>query len=825
MRRINRAGAGRLLLLASAAAAAPGPADAQMVVGRVLERGGGGPVVGAMVRLSGEGGAAGGGWLTAADGRFRLQAPSAGSYRISVERIGFSSTTVEGVELVENGILSIDVVVEPRAIVLEGLEVRAGGRRCSLDASAGDAAQTLWDEARKALSAATWTEAEVPMRFVASVWDRQIDPRTSQVLYEEREERETVGANSVQSLPPGELVEQGYVRIDPAYSYYYAPDARVLLSDEFLRTHCFRVVESEEDGSPFLGLGFEPDEGRSLPDIEGVIWLDARSGRLDRVEFRYTGLTMAGADRARGEVRWAELANGRWIVREWYIRAPMGRDRVGIPGAMRRRTLSAIHEVGNRVELVEGDDFAWRPDIAPGVVRGTVFDSISAAPLAGAEVRVAGRGLRATTDLWGRFELGSVPPGLHRVTFGHPDLDTLGVVPGWETVALEPGGVREVELTVPSWLTLLARSCGERGAGAVVGVVRTRDGRPAPGASVEAVGRTGRGGAPMTDVTDRFGSFVLCGVEEGVARLAARRGSAGSAPAEARLSASGFVQADLVLQPAAAPPPRVPGALRPALIGVVLAQGGGAPLADVSVELLDGAGEVLASTLSDEDGAFRIVLDEGAEAYLRVSRLGFTGAVSEALDVTDGTRRIEVRLPEEAIPIEPVVVVVEGRHPRLEVEGFYGRATSSPGMFIRRDDVEAVAPARTTDLLGRAPGVSVRTDPLSGDLRRRVTFQRLALTGGERCYPAVYVDGELVRVGGSRSESEAPTIEGIEPLIEDRSDIPSLDELVPPHEILAVEMYQTPGQVPRRFVGLGTHCGVIVVWTTRGDAAGRPGAG
>jgi len=379
----------------------------------------------------------------------------------------------------------------------------------------------------------------------------------------------------------------------------------------------------------------------------------------------------------------------------------------------------------------------------------------------------------------------------------------------------------EVTLTVPSWLTLLARSCAPDGAGAVVGVVRTRDGERAPGVTVRLTGPELGDDAPA-DVTDRFGAFVMCEEADRVVRATAQRGRASSEPSEVRLSPTRAVQVDLVLRPAAAPLPEIPGALRPALVGTVVARGTAEPLAGVAIDLLDESGTVLEQTLTDEEGRFRAILDEGAEVYLRVSRLGFRGAVSEAIDVTNGTRRIEVTLPEEAIELPPVVVVVGGRDARLEMEGFYERATTVGGLFIRRDDVEAIAPARTTDLLERAPGVRVTTDPQSGDLRRRVTFQRLALAGGDKCYPTVFVDGEMVRVGGSRAESDAPSIEGIEPLIEEGSEIPSLDELVPPHEILAVEMYQTPGQVPRRFVGLGTHCGVIVVWTTRRGGGTTP---
>jgi hypothetical protein len=35
-------------------------------------------------------------------------------------------------------------------------------------------------------------------------------------------------------------------------------------------------------------------------------------------------------------------------------------------------------------------------------------------------VRIAGRSVRTTSDLSGRFELPDVQPGMHRLTFSHP---------------------------------------------------------------------------------------------------------------------------------------------------------------------------------------------------------------------------------------------------------------------------------------------------------------------------------------------------------------------------------------------------------------------
>jgi len=60
------------------------------------------------------------------------------------------------------------------------------------------------------------------------------------------------------------------------------------------------------------------------------------------------------------------------------------------------------------------------PDIVPATVSGIVFHSVSGSVLPGAEVRIAGRSVRTTSDLSGRFELPDVQPGMHRLTFSHP---------------------------------------------------------------------------------------------------------------------------------------------------------------------------------------------------------------------------------------------------------------------------------------------------------------------------------------------------------------------------------------------------------------------
>lgn len=129
------------------------------------------------------------------------------------------------------------------------------------------------------------------------------------------------------SLAAGSLAQTGYVRPAPENTWEYrAPDAEVLMSDSFLDTHCFQVVPAPADEPGMVGLGLEPVPGREVPDIEGVLWLDAESGALERLDFRYVNLPFEQGrdwDQIGGRVEFERLETGLWIVRRWYIRMPL----------------------------------------------------------------------------------------------------------------------------------------------------------------------------------------------------------------------------------------------------------------------------------------------------------------------------------------------------------------------------------------------------------------------------------------------------------------------------------------------------------------------
>ena len=154
----------RLSLFALITLVATGTASGQTVIGTVLERGEGGPVAGAMVRLVDDRGATSSGWITREDGRFRLESVP-GTYDLIIERIGFGRRVIRGLDLAADGITNIDVVVETAAIRLEGLTVESTGVGARESMRAGH--QMIWEEARKALTAAVWTERHSRLRFMS----------------------------------------------------------------------------------------------------------------------------------------------------------------------------------------------------------------------------------------------------------------------------------------------------------------------------------------------------------------------------------------------------------------------------------------------------------------------------------------------------------------------------------------------------------------------------------------------------------------------------------------------------------------------------------
>ena len=322
------------------------PAHAQTVRGLLAERDSGRPIEGAMVWLLDPGGRRTGA-LTDSLGRFFLRAPAAGRYTAVAERIGYADAASDTFDVGADEFVDVRIDAEPRAIPLAGL-VAEGDQRCEVRPAEGLRSARLWEEARKALSVAAWTRSEGMYRYEVARFQRALDPYSLRPHDETRTTFSTWTRNPIRAVAIDLLEREGYIQGEPDGGWtFYAPDAHVLLSDQFLDSHCFRARDGGRPRPGLVGLAFQPVRSeRRTTDIEGTLWIDAGSGELRFIEFRYTRLPFRVSSRdIGGRIDLERLPNGAWIVRHWYIRMP----RVGRTGAAGPEVILEIIESGGEV--------------------------------------------------------------------------------------------------------------------------------------------------------------------------------------------------------------------------------------------------------------------------------------------------------------------------------------------------------------------------------------------------------------------------------------------------------------------------------------------
>ena len=209
---------------------------------------------------------------------------------------------------------------------LPRVRVTAEAGVCGREPTGIDRTSALWEQISLALRATIVTRRDSaqapPLR--AELYERTLDRSLSTVasrvvMAGEAARRPFFAAN------PDSLAQFGYVRRERDGSVaYFAPDEVVMLSDAFVRTHCFNTPRADAD--PALAeLEFRPAPRRRVPDVAGVAYVDTVSGELRRIVFRYVNadaFVPRGATVAGGEVALRRLANGQWIVSEWAIRMP-----------------------------------------------------------------------------------------------------------------------------------------------------------------------------------------------------------------------------------------------------------------------------------------------------------------------------------------------------------------------------------------------------------------------------------------------------------------------------------------------------------------------
>jgi hypothetical protein len=293
------------------------------VAGRVLDQGGVTPIAGAIVSLVDGAGTRVRSVLTNGSGAFILDGLPAGAHRLRIEMIGRSSVESEIFQVVAGVDLparTFEMPVQP--ITLSGIDVSTA-QRCTRGRDVALETYTVWQEAEKALRAASLTSSQPVYRFQVQNYERELNPRSGAVERESRQDRVWVTSDPFNSLPPAEIERAGYVREERGETLIYGPNTDLLLSSEFQTTHCF-WLRRERDRPEWIGLAFEPVAGRTLPEIEGVLWIDAASAELRTLEFRYRNLPgrLVRGDYT-GYAEFLRLPEGTWIIQRWRLRSPV----------------------------------------------------------------------------------------------------------------------------------------------------------------------------------------------------------------------------------------------------------------------------------------------------------------------------------------------------------------------------------------------------------------------------------------------------------------------------------------------------------------------
>lgn len=317
----------RTILLVSALLALNATSSrAQVVRGMVLDSLTGAPVRDALVMLIGDDGAPRVRVLSLDAGGYAIAAPVPGRYSLRTKRIGYRAVETPPFDVAAGEVRVHDILAPTMRVSLPSVTVNAQ-RHCVVRPGDGVPAFQLWEEVRTALDQTSLAQRGNLFQTTARRWARELDTLARFVHTDSTWMLSGMTQNPFVAVPADHLERVGFIERKSSDTwYFYAPDADVLLSESFLRGHCFRVIDGEHG---LIGLAFEPAKRRRVADVKGVLWLDSATAELRHLEFSYTTLPWGVPPlRVGGRVEFEQLASGVWIVRRWYVRAPrMGIER------------------------------------------------------------------------------------------------------------------------------------------------------------------------------------------------------------------------------------------------------------------------------------------------------------------------------------------------------------------------------------------------------------------------------------------------------------------------------------------------------------------
>ena len=441
-------------------------------------------------------------------------------------------------------------------------------------------------------------------------------------------------------------------------------------------------------------------------------------------------------------------------------------------------------------------------------VAGTVYDSVAATPLSGAEVQFVdseyrARAYAAHTDSLGHFRMTDVRPGAYIVGFFHSALDALGISPPLRVVTVRAGAENVVTLAIPGGGRIMPIVCGVRpssdSVGAMAGIVSHADtGIPIAGAKVVVTWTeividkrglvTEHRRVPAQTAED--GSYRICGLPGADTVIASvESNSAKSGVIEVPIVLGGIVRRDFTLGDSATAVSFLADSsvsaevrskttvLRGSARLNGLVRGADGKLVAGAKILVWGTG---LETTSRSDGTFTLTGLPSGTFSVEARLLGFEPE-RKAVDLASAVPAVvDFTFSDRVRQLSRVVVVGKASRGDRDIDDFVRRSRNGMGHYITAADPLLANAMEVTDALRMTPGVRVAPSGSFG--------HAILLRGG--CVPAVYVDGTEMVDGYT-----------------------TLDDVVPPQDVAGIEVYTGLGEAPPQYLSNG--CGVILVWSKR----------
>jgi hypothetical protein len=204
----------------------------------------------------------------------------------------------------------------------------------------------------------------------------------------------------------------------------------------------------------------------------------------------------------------------------------------------------------------------------------------------------------------------------------------------------------------------------------------------------------------------------------------------------------------------------------------------GIPAAVATLTSADSGSAVHLTATADSSGrfAFRDLIP--GTYRLEIRAVGYTEGAWR-LRLASG-RQFAHTFDLEPLSVKLPPLVVEGqRRPAGRLVDFERRRSGKMGYFITTQDIDRLNASDLMDVLGTVRGVAL-------ECSAGVCIPRMARSQ-PGCEPQYFIDGAEASPYFARS--------------------------TPPHDIVGLEVYRGPSELPAEFTGTNSGCGVIVIWT------------